>query len=144
MLIKLTPSQREIVEHRLGNPDTISDALSEMFPDTDLVEITAAAMSEELKSGSLNLDSDLKLEVFIDCLDGSTFFANSEDAVVSKEISRGQLLAWQKAAKELEQISVDLGNEVSIPRFDSSLTCSLDYAALGRGGGQRTFLAVGE
>ena len=117
MLIKLTPSQREIVEHRLGNSDTISDALSEMFPDTDLVEITAAAMSEELKSGSLNLDSDLKLEVFIDCLDGSTFFANSEDAVVSKEISRGQLLAWQKAAKELEQISVDLGNEVSIPRY---------------------------
>lgn len=119
MKIKFTPTEREIILHRLGVPDAIADALEEdfnsnQFPITDTIQRLYA----QFKNGEVwdtEEATDLEKAIIKDCCDGSTYFAGSEDAVNRGEWSRGKLHAHQTAAYSIELKLKAAGIEVNIP-----------------------------
>ncbi len=120
MKIAFTQSEIDILDHRLQVPDAIADALESDFPHTgdvqDLVRQLCHYVKIDRAIEAVALP-ELEKAILADALEGSTFFASSEDALALGEISRGQLLNWHNAANSLEQkISNLLGRNIHIPR----------------------------
>lgn len=115
--IRLTPTEIEILQHRLEVPETIADALEEEH-DRETVERCAESLRYYLKNcREIVLGQDAVADAILaDCCNGSTFFGSSEDAVALGEITRGKLLNWQRAAASLEKKFESAGINVSIPR----------------------------
>lgn len=122
MQLRFTPTEREILLHRLGVSDAIADALSEDYPDNDEVMYVAEQLRLVLSGyyGNRIIDTDeasrLELKILVDCCNGSTFFADADDAVDAGQINRGKLLAQQRAAGTLEARMTRAGYPVNIPR----------------------------
>jgi len=105
-----TPTEWEIIEHRLACPDAIAQALTDgddECPATlteyteDFVEKWATALWNNPQH--IDLNDDLDRAIIIDCLEGSTFFCDMTDAVALGEISKGKYLAYCKASRSLEK-----------------------------------------
>jgi hypothetical protein len=108
MIVNLSPVEFEIVEHRLAVPDALAECLSD-DPEASFThdEVYAAVLQltkqlETTRSFDTGTLRPVEKAILIDCLEGSTFFADSEDAAASGEVSRGKLLSQQKAARKLE------------------------------------------
>lgn len=106
--------------HRLDS-GCVADVLfeSEIADDFDCAECAVKVIEGCVKMGELPLEklNPLEFAVIVDCLDGSTFFADSNDAVTSKQITNQKLTAWHKAANELEkQVSEVAGREIYCTR----------------------------
>lgn len=102
--MKITPTQRMILEHRL-DAGVIPDVLAESEICTvEQGEIACASIERMLRENEIKFEilTQWELEVVIDCLDGSAFFANSKDAVALGEISKSQLNTMHKAADQLQ------------------------------------------
>lgn len=119
MKIELTETQWQMIEHRL----TLSDCLADCLHDTfgwrwSDVEAVANNLYKSLKA-SRTIDTDalnpVEIEVIRDCVDGSTWFCDSEDAVATRQMTRGRLLGWHKSAAALEKKLAEAGIECSFP-----------------------------
>ena len=99
--MKLTKTEFEILAHRLEVPDALADCLEQF--DKDIIFEQSKFL---LKNGlSIELDNlnEVQKAILIDCCEGSTFFADCNDAVASGELSKGKLLSWFRAAESLEK-----------------------------------------
>lgn len=110
--IILTPREWDIIYHRLSVPDALADCLSddsnwdwqECFDTVCDMTIKLKIAAKENGRVEIVLDglNDIQKASLRDCVDGSTYFASSEDALATGEINRGQLLAWTKCAHSIE------------------------------------------
>lgn len=117
--MKFTPTQREILLHRLCVPDALADCLEEGF-EREEVMFTAGVLAQQIQQGEgwdFEEASELEKAIIKDCCNGSTFFASSEDAVATGEISRGKLRRWNMAADLLEDTLKAVGVKAEIPRW---------------------------
>lgn len=100
-----TPTEWEILKHRLDVPDAIADTLTDdaRFPEYSWGEIRERAESIAEHPNEIELDqlSALGLAILQDCCDGSTFFADIDDAIERGEVSRGWATARYRAAVSL-------------------------------------------
>ena len=113
MIIKLTNTEWEILEHRLGVSDCIADALydfglTEAENEERWTQVQDAAdalydslgSAREIDTGAL---TEIDREILADCLSGSTFFADLDDAVHYGDLTRGKALAIRKAGRSIER-----------------------------------------
>ena len=122
MNVHLTPTELEILKHRLDVPDALADAIAEENGfEWDDVSDTAERLSKriELDHGFVS-DQLTVLEriILIDCLDGSTFFGSAEDAVGCGEVTASwnkssRLQAWRQQFQTHETHDCILRPEVS-------------------------------
>lgn len=116
--MKLTPTQYLILEHRISG-GTIAEVLADtedLNVTYDEAQIAVDAVEKMINSRNLPLETltPLELEVVIDCLDGSTFFASADNAIACGEYTRSKLNTALKAAAELEDaVSKVAGRRVS-------------------------------
>lgn len=124
--ITITPAEWKIIEHRLSLADTLAEVISETF-DWKFEECEAKARTlyqtftfDFLATGRITVDlaemDEITREILKDTLDGSTYFAGVEDEVSLGRITRGSVLAMQRAAQSLESKFAAAGHRVSIPR----------------------------
>lgn len=101
--MRFTPMEWEIIDHRLGVPDAIAEALEEDFPgvhpDTIMDRCYAICMC-----GCVPDDLDDKLSRYIiwDCVDGSTFMDGVDDAYPD-ELTQQKVAAYRRAMNSLER-----------------------------------------
>lgn len=117
---KLTPTEREILMHRLES-GCIADVLfeSDVAP-LDEAENAVHRVTNFVKESALPLEdfTRLELEVVEDCLDGSTYFADYDDAMARNQTTRSKVRKWNKAADDLEDaVSKAVGHPVVCARF---------------------------
>jgi len=105
----ITQKQWEIIAHRLGESSAIADALTDAAPGEkpavkDSWEMVNERAEFLLENPPEDIDGlrQLDLEILRDCCEGSTYFADIQDAVERGEISKGQMLSAYKAAYALE------------------------------------------
>jgi len=100
--MKLTPSEWEIINHRLGAPDAIAECLvgSEGFYYSHEQTVDRAMAIES--PDDIDWSSELDREIIQDCCLGCTLFGDMEDAVALGEVTKGWAMAMHKAAKSLE------------------------------------------
>ena len=124
MKIQLTDNEWEIIDHRLS----LSDAVAEMLTDgldanmredeRELIfeqaqdEVEALRKSTEL-SKTIDIDALTRYqrEALTDCLDGSTFFCDMDDAVFEGHLTKGKAMALRKAGHSLERKLNEAGIE---------------------------------
>jgi hypothetical protein len=124
MTIKLTDNEWEIIDHRLS----LSDAVAEMLTDgldanmredeRELIfeqaqdEVEALRKSTELtKTIDIDALTRYQREALTDCLDGSTFFCDMDDAVFEGHLTKGKAMALRKAGRSLERKLNEAGIE---------------------------------
>jgi hypothetical protein len=131
MIIKLTDNEWGILEHRLD----IHDCIAECYADTMYAEAEGrgAKMTDEQHKAAYDLANDaggdlnnairaskqidtdkltdLDKWILSDCLDGSTFFCDIDDAVWDGELTKGKALSLRKAGHSLQRKL----NEAGIP-----------------------------
>ena len=131
MIIKLTDNEWGILEHRLD----IYDCIAECYADTMYAEAEdrGEKMTDEQHKAAyavahdagarLNCDirsarqidtdklTDLDKWILADCLDGTTFFTDMDDAVWDGQLTKGKALALRKAGHSLQRKL----NEAGIP-----------------------------
>jgi len=124
MKIKFTKTESEIVLHRLAVPDAIADAIEDRTNQPrDIIEWEAGILSQIIKGdlpGQLEWEelSVTEQNILIDAAEGSTFFADMDDAVACRALSQGKALAYHRAADSLEKkLSAASGLTVRIPRW---------------------------
>lgn len=126
--MNLTSDHLAVLNHRLElGADDFADLLTDRHPDDGPAsftrsEIVAAwsglALMMAAREVPLEKLTPCELEILCECLEGSTFFCDSDDAVALYALgaknpcylingkrqgySRGQLARWIKAAEELE------------------------------------------
>lgn len=94
--ISFSPSEWEVLSHRLEIPDCIAEALEDSTAEEAAEKLAGLEPRTEIPATQLNL------EIFRDCVDGNTFFENLDDAVACDEVSRGKALAYRRAGRSLE------------------------------------------
>jgi hypothetical protein len=124
MILNLTEKEYALLEHRITLWDALADCISDTYPEKftwDETYKVASELDAQLRKqskelGRIEIDVDklteLQKEILQDCIDGSTFFASSEDAVASGEIKRTQLMAWKKMAYNIEKKFKDVGLQI--------------------------------
>ena len=116
MNIKLTNNEWEIVEHRLSLSDAIAEMLTDGL-DPDMPEDERELIFEEIEGEvetlrkttelTKTIDTDMltryQREALVDCMEGSTFFADMDDAVFEGEFTKGKALDLRKAGHSLQR-----------------------------------------
>lgn len=109
-----TQLEWEIIEHRLGAPDAIGEALESMIEETleespreykraykqDEIESRAYSIREN-GSSSINWDNELDRLIIEDCCDGSTFFCDIEQGISDGNLTRKEAIEYKKAASRI-------------------------------------------
>ena len=99
--IFFTKAEWEIIEHRLHVSDCIAECIEE---DHETVYQTCRNLMI-----SKRVTNGLEREIIKDCCEGSTFFANIQDAVLDGEMTKGKMLSYFKSAKSLgEKLEVEV------------------------------------
>ena len=102
--MKFTRTEWEIIRHRLDVDDAIIEVLLDaQFPVFGKLAIEDAIYMLQLNGCQRENFSDAERLVLSECCLGSTFFCGIEDAVAREELTRGNVLAYQRAAKRLEE-----------------------------------------
>ena len=127
--MKLTPTENEILLHRLAVPDALADTLTDCaegespaLPDVsrEYVEQVAAELHEAMQARAFipSVLTPTERAILADCVEGSTFFGNIEDAVALGEVSKSKA-ARQVAAMEslAEKIGRLIGRQVKPALF---------------------------
>ncbi len=125
MIIKLTNNEWEIIEHRLSLSDAIAEALTDDLDACRTQEAEAKIIYneverqvEELRASieatkTIDIDSlrHYQREALKDCMEGSTFFADIDDAVFEGEMTKGKVKALRKAGHSLQRKLNEAGIE---------------------------------
>jgi hypothetical protein len=125
MIIKLTNNEWEIIEHRLSLSDAIAEALTDDLDACRTQEAEAKIIYneverqvEELRASieatkTIDIDSlrHYQREALKDCMEGSTFFADIDDAVFEGEMTKGKVMALRKAGHSLQRKLNEAGIE---------------------------------
>lgn len=105
VVLKLTPLEREILNHRLEVPDAIADALMDN-DDYSLNEEDIENAINKLYRGG-DAETDIEKLVLWDCVDGSTYGARSD------EITHQKQAAIDRAGDSLaRKVSAVIGKDV--------------------------------
>lgn len=121
-MIKFTKSESEILLHRLGVPDAIAGALEEEFLPEE-VKFVTRELARQIRKGEPwdhRIASLMEKAIIKDCCDGSTFFAGTEDAIATGEVTLSEVLRalnYRKAARRLEIKLKTIGIDVCIPNY---------------------------
>ncbi|CAH2606313.1 conserved protein of unknown function (plasmid) [Rhodovastum atsumiense] len=111
--VQLTLAEAELLEHRLSIPDCIADAIGDYREDEDGNEVPCPWTRDQIEASTrgllaqvesrrcIDLTDDLAVEIAEDCMSGSTFFADIDDAVATGELTKEQAAAYRSAAKSL-------------------------------------------
>ena len=108
--MKLTKTQLGILMHRLELADCIADCFSSELVGEPCyqekyneVECAAVGLCLRIRNTDKIPESltPLEIEILVDCLDGSTFFADEKDSVERGEITKSQSAAACAAANSL-------------------------------------------
>lgn len=116
MIIKLTDNEWEIIEHRLSLSDSVADVLSDQFDGLtyEQAQDKCEALCSRIEA-SKTIDvaalTEHERAMLVDCMDGSTFFADIDDAVWEGEMTRGKVLALRKAGRSLQRKLNEAGIE---------------------------------
>jgi lipase chaperone LimK len=127
MKIQLTDNEWEIAEHRLSLSDAIAEMLTDGL-DSDMPEDERELIFEEIEGEVETLRKTVELtktidtdtltryqrEALVDCMEGSTFFADMDDAVFEGEFTKGKALALRKAGHSLQRKLNEAGIEGSM------------------------------
>lgn len=119
--MKLTKTQIDILDHHLSSgcvADVLADT-EELGISLNAAERAVANVERMVATGELPLESLTReeREVVIDCLEGSTYFCDWDDAIALGESTRGKQLEAHKAANSLEKIlSTTFGRRVECVR----------------------------
>ena len=127
MKIQLTDNEWEIVEHRLSLSDAIAEMLTDDL-DPDMPEDERELIFEQVEDEVETLRKTIELtktidtdtltryqrEALADCMEGSTFFADMDDAVFEGESTKGKALALRKAGHSLQRKLNEAGIEGSM------------------------------
>lgn len=112
-----TPTEQEIIKHRLGVPDAIAEVLvaSDIEQDNDLIVRLASELYDKLDAvNSWDDLNSVEQEIIIDTVDGSTFIAGLEADFNADEITQQKLSSNVKVITNLaEKISGYSGQNVS-------------------------------
>lgn len=113
MKLRFTAAEWAIIEHRLTLDDCLADVLSDTYDwDWEETREKVSNFYRRLRSffqahGEVEFEvndlTEVEREALIDCVDGSTWFASSENAVASGEISWGRLMAQRQCAERIEK-----------------------------------------
>lgn len=116
IILQTTEREWAILEHRLGVPDSIADVLSyEYGHNRDKVEQVVEILRQKKWDEANNISPEIVREVLKDCIEGSTYFCDIDDAVEIGEISRGDMLADFRAGHSLvEKVSEAIGEKVEL------------------------------
>ena len=137
MTIKLTNSEWEILDHRLACVDALAECYADTIYCTD--EDAGKTLTDEQHEAAYNMAhdvasalwdrisatreidvaalTDIERVLIADCVDGSTFFADMDDAVARHQsygegdMSRGKALSLRKAGNSLERKLNEAGIE---------------------------------
>jgi len=101
--MKFTNIEWEIILHRLGAPDAIAEVLFDSELSTYEEAHKRAMELQAHGPDNINPDSKLDMDILEDCCDGCTFFNGIHDALSHKELTKGKLMAYYKAAKSIEE-----------------------------------------
>lgn len=113
--IRFTPSEWEIIEHRLSEPDAIAEALTDHCDGEDPVvqespqEVRDAACKMAIEGPTVMLTTTLQRAILADACDGSTFFASMEDEEDAATTGK-----WLRHAKAIERKLAKFGISVSV------------------------------
>lgn len=129
-LHELTPTKRALLLHRLEVPEAIADSLTGEWNPMDSewaeVERVATDLWRALRDHNGTVwdaiqrteRPELIRNILVDCVDGSTYFTDWEDAVASGEYSRSTARRHMKQAEELaDLISERFGTRVHFPEL---------------------------
>jgi len=108
--MKFTPREWEIIKHRLEASGAIADALTDYTPgEKPAVFVSWQDVQDRADKLCIRnpvyfdiLDT-IDQKIICDACDGSTFFSDIDDAVENGELSRGDALAFHRAANSLEK-----------------------------------------
>jgi hypothetical protein len=128
MIIKLTNNEWEIIDHRLSLSDAIAEALTDDLDACRTQEVEAEIIYKEVERQVEDLRASIEAtkiidtdslrhyqrEALKDCMEGSTFFADIDDAVFEGEFTKGKALALRKAGYSLERKLNEAGIEGSM------------------------------
>jgi hypothetical protein len=111
MRVDLSLREAELLTHRLEVGSAIAEALCDVGDeevgdvadwrrtlDSDAVEARCLALLEAVGSGSVVIEGALDVAILEDCMTGSTFFADIDEAVACREITRQSATAYRLAA----------------------------------------------
>lgn len=106
----ISPSEWEILQHRLHVPDAVAECLCDTFDHFGFADVEAKAEEfaklEPINAGTatgcriirVGLLDEVQIAILKECLEGSTFFTGDEDAVALGKVSRGAILQQKRAA----------------------------------------------
>lgn len=101
--IQFTRSEVEILSHRLGASDAVSEVLEDEWPDRDATERACRELDEALQTGKPVEVDALRRAILIDCCTGSTYFGTMGAAVAEGDFSRQKWRAMMGVAVTLEE-----------------------------------------
>jgi len=102
--MKFTPTEWEILCHRLAVPDALAEALSEppLYEEGAEYERLYDECHELEKIGRIIPNpTERQLEILRDCCEGCTMFADIEDAVALGDLTRSRMDYLFKSAQTL-------------------------------------------
>jgi hypothetical protein len=125
--IIITPGEWKLIEHRLELTDCLAETMRDTYDwdekdcEAKARELLRACEKQFAANNRIELDlgamDEVTVEILKDCMDGTTYFADVEDAVALRNITRGTALAMERAAQSLEAKFSAAGHKVSIPRY---------------------------
>jgi len=107
---KFTPTEWEIIVHRLEATDAIVEVLTDDDDTLNPVHLEDSIYLLILNGCKREFFSDNEMLILRECAEGSTFFAGIDEAVAIGEVTQGWRLSHFKAAKSL---GAKLGVEVT-------------------------------
>jgi hypothetical protein len=117
--ITFTPTEAEIIAHRLGQLSE-EDDLAELFEEEDINVALASAFAQKLsmqfhaKNYVVNIEEPWDLLILAEALEGSTYFGDDEHAILDGLQTRQKSTAHKRSAQTAaDKISKLLGREVN-------------------------------
>ena len=105
----ITSVQWEILEHRLGVPEAIADALKDTYGWSWIAVEERAYQIWYHGRKEIIWDCKVDREIIKDALDGSTYFAMEEEIISEGEQTRSQIEYRKKVGQQLaEQLGTNL------------------------------------
>lgn len=109
---KLTPLEREILNHRLTCPDGLADVFDEEHSAEDVEKVCSLLLKGDIE-GALKLDEVITADVLADAVEGSTYYGNGISLVSDRKQD-----AILKTGRSLAvKIGTYIGRKLVYPKY---------------------------
>lgn len=118
--IDLTPSESDVLNHRLEVPDCLADALAEDYHPEDVEEIAGHLLARDY-AAAVAISQKITHAVLADCVNGSTYAAAaySRGYTMADKDNSAQAAAWRAAVRAgrslAKKVSALIGEPVAFP-----------------------------